>query len=209
MANDQDQSVLDRATQDNGTADVLDVHHDDANHPQGSSTGGAAGDDTGTTAIPFDDAKYLTATTLASGALFNADQGIENGPAMTGNITLTPANGEDGNGATYRVAAWKAPSQTDGKVYLQLTIGDRNQHHYLGRLFVNEDKLFPNSPDYSGWITLLPLTPGIKEEYPEGAWDEAPQLRVTGFKKRSAAGKARIQLVIAPQEVQPGELNFG
>jgi hypothetical protein len=204
MSELQDNTLADRDHTE--TFISRDTGADTGTNSQAGNGNGQAADGAG--AIPFDETLYLGPTTRATGALFNADQTIENGPAMTGEITLTLPKGEEGEGKTYRVAAWKQPSQTDGKIYLTLNIGDRNEYHYLGKMFVNEEPQYESSPHYNGFITLLPLTPGIKEEYPADAWDEAKTLRISGFRKRSAGGNPRIQLVIAPAEVDPSELNF-
>lgn len=141
----------------------------------------------------------LPSELVTTGALFNikTEDRIENGPIMSGSIEVQDE--------TMPVSGFHQIAES-GLVYLGLSFGAENNTHYFGKLFRNENKRSVNAPDYTGYIALLPCTE--KNQYTNEEWDNAPQLRVSGWRKRSADGTARIALSIAPSEVKEDELAF-
>lgn len=122
----------------------------------------------------------LNAETKAKGALFTvkAEDRKENGPIMTGNFEL-----EEGKIA---IAAFLKTAKETGKQYLNLKVGNKNDQPLYGRLFRVEEKKGEKSPDYTGYVAL-------------GSDEEAPELRVAGWKTKSKDGNTSyISLVIEP-----------
>jgi hypothetical protein len=154
---------------------------------------------------------FLTPSTKAQGALFNvpvADQ-KDNGPVMTGSIEvesqkilvsgfLKTANSTGNNYLSLALAAPLPENYTDA---------DReNQLRYYGKLFRQAEKRSTSSPDYTGFITVLPCT--SPQQYSDDQWDAAPNLQVWGWRRRNADGSSRIALSLAPREVAADEVNF-
>ena len=133
-----------------------------------------------------------------TGALFNivAEERIENGPIMSGSIDI----GND----KMPMSGFKAVAES-GLEYLALSLGGAENTHYYGKLFRNE-KLNNFSPDYTGFITVLPCV--MAKEHSDEVWENAPVLRITAKRVRNADGGARIALTIAPAKVDAEELEF-
>ena len=133
----------------------------------------------------------------ADGALFNVTERVENGPIMTGSFDLgqvrVPLSG------FLRVAE-------SGREYLSLSLGSEGGVHYYGKLFRVTDKKYANSPDYTGFVTLLACTE--PDEYTDDQWESADKLQVFGRRRRSTDGNARIALTLVSSEVQPEETAF-
>lgn len=155
--------------------------------------------------------EFLSPSTKAQGALFNVapEEQKENGPVMTGSIEI--------NGQKALVSGFLKTATSNGNNYLSLALAmplpeghtdaDREgQLRYYGKFFRQEEKRSTQSPDYTGFITLLPCT--SPNQYSDEQWDSAATLQVWGWRRRNADGKSRIALSIAPREVQPDELNF-
>lgn len=122
----------------------------------------------------------LNADTKAKGALFTvkANDRKDNGPTMTGNFEV--------NSSKISVAAFLKVSKESGKDYLNLKIGEKEGPSFYGKLFRNTEKKAEKSPDYTGYVEL-------------GTGNDAPQLRIAGWKAKSRDQKTSyISLEIAP-----------
>ncbi len=131
----------------------------------------------------------LTIETKANGALFNTEpEGRNpNGPVMTGTLDVADQK--------VRVAAFLKAAKESGKNYLSIKIGDERKQEpiFHGKLFASEDKRGEKSPDYTGYISLE-------------ASDDAPHLRIAGWKKVDRNGKPFISIeVAAPRKVSSDE----
>jgi len=130
-------------------------------------------------------------TARYNGALFNIPEEdiVDNGPLMSGSVTVDEVR--------IPLSAFFAQSKETGTEYMNLSLGSKDGVHYHGRLFRNTSKKSPRSPDYTGFVTLLAVPPGVK--FSDEEWDEAVRLQVFGRKVRNADNSVRIELNIAPQ----------
>lgn len=135
----------------------------------------------------------LTETSRTTAVLFPVDEehARENGPLFTGSIKL--------DGESVPLSAFLKDAKESDKRYLDLSVGAKGQVHYSGRLFRNEEKKTAKSPDYSGYLVVLPLSPDVRDEYSQEEWDEAPRLNVYGRRVRNADNSVRIALDVVPQ----------
>lgn len=136
----------------------------------------------------------LTEATRTTAALFPVDEdhARENGPLFTGSIKL------EGESVPLSAFLKEAKNGSDTR-YLDLSIGAKGQVHYSGRLFRNEKKKTTKSPDYTGYLVVLPMNPGVQNEYTEDEWEAAPRLTVFGRRTRNADNSVRIALDVLPQ----------
>lgn len=135
----------------------------------------------------------LNETTRTTAVLFPVDEehARENGPIFSGSIKL--------DGVSVPLSAFLKDAKGSEKRFLDLSIGAKGQVHYSGRLFRNEEKKTAKSPDYSGYLVVLPLSPGMQDEYEEEDWKQAPRLIVYGRRVRNADSSVRIALDVLPQ----------
>jgi hypothetical protein len=87
---------------------------------------------------------------------------------------------------------------------------DAERVKYTGKLW-NERKKEGGkrsaiAPDYTGYITVLPVTQ--KGQYSGEQWDEAPRLQVVGYLRRNANSTARVELRFHAQHVSDHEMAF-
>ena len=139
----------------------------------------------------------LTPTLHATGALFNIDERTDNGPLMSGSFS-------DEHGKTIPVSAFLETVEETSAQYLSLSLGSKGKTHFYGKLFRNGAK--GGSPDYSGFLIVLGCDQA--DQHDADAWEQAPRLQVCGWRRRSASGKARIALTVAPKVVADDELSF-
>ncbi|MEM5371037.1 hypothetical protein V4C53_34065 [Paraburkholderia azotifigens] len=149
----------------------------------------------------------LTETTRTTAALFpvDADHARANGPMFTGSIKL--------EGVSVPLSAFLKEARNGSDTqFLDLSVGAKGQVHFSGRLFRSETKKTEKSPDYTGYLTVLPLRPGVENEYTEDDWKAAPRLTVFGRRKRNADNSVRIALDVVPQrstaEISEEEVGF-
>lgn len=155
--------------------------------------------------------EFLSTKTKAKGALFNVEKSDikENGPIMTGSIEIAEQK--------IMLSGFLRTSSTTGTNYLSLALSaplpegytdadKESQLRYYGKLFRQVEKRSMTSPDYTGFISVLPCT--SQNQYTNEEWDDAATLQVWGWRKRSADGTSRISLSIAPREVADEEVNF-
>lgn len=130
------------------------------------------------------------------GALFNIeeDDRTENGPLMSGSITLT----ENDPKSRVPLSAFLATADTTGTEYLNLSLGGKDGVHYYGRLFRQVERRSDKSPDYSGFIYLLAVEPGAPKPTNE-QWDKADRLQVYGRRVKNLNEGSRIALDVVPQ----------
>jgi hypothetical protein len=135
----------------------------------------------------------LTETSRTTAVLFPVDEehSRENGPTFTGSIKL--------DGVSVPMSAFLKEAKGSEKRFLDLSVGAKGQVHYSGRLFRNEEKKTARSPDYSGYLVVLPLSPDVRDEHSQEEWDEAPRLIVYGRRVRNADNSVRIALDVVPQ----------
>lgn len=135
----------------------------------------------------------LNETTRTTAVLFPVDEehARENGPIYSGSIKL--------DGVSVPLSAFLKDAKGSDKRFLDLSIGAKGQVHYSGRLFRNEEKKTAKSPDYSGYLVVLPLSPDMQDEYEEEDWKQAPRLIVYGRRVRNADSSVRIALDVLPQ----------
>ena len=135
----------------------------------------------------------LTEATRTTAVLFPVDEqhARENGPIFTGSIKL------EGESVPLSAFLKEAKNGTDTR-YLDLSIGAKGQVHYSGRLFRNEKKA-AKSPDYTGYLVVLPMNPDVKNEHSDNEWEAAPRLTVFGRRARNADNSVRIALDVLPQ----------
>lgn len=124
----------------------------------------------------------LTETTEAKGALFTLKPETRrvNGPVMTGIFEIDAERIE--------IAAFKRISRGTNLEFLNLRIGKSGTEAkpLYGKLFRNDQKKSEKSPDYSGYVDL-------------GSDENAPQLRIAGWRTRSNDGKTLyISLDLSP-----------
>ncbi|MEX3557294.1 MAG: hypothetical protein VB135_02330, partial [Burkholderia sp.] len=55
------------------------------------------------------------------------------------------------------------------------------------------------SPDYTGYLVVLAMNPGVKNEHTEEDWEAAPRLTVFGRRVRNADNSVRIALDVLPK----------
>lgn len=141
----------------------------------------------------------VTTRLRATGALFNIerDQRKETGPIMSGSI-------RDDRGITIPVSLFPEVAES-AEIYASLALGGKDRTRYYGKLFHSQIEA-GNGPAYSGYIVVLPVT--SKDQYSAEQWDKAERLQICGWRRRSADGKARISLQIAPRFVDSAELAF-
>lgn len=144
----------------------------------------------------------ITPVTLLQGAIFPARNMAErspNAPEMTGTLQI------DDLSLRVPVAGFVTTAKETGELYYRLSVGFKNGVHYYGRLFATSEKRHPNSPDYFGFISLLPVS--RQNQYSPEEWDAAPTLRIRGYRRRNASdNRARIQILGAPVKVGADEL---
>lgn len=152
--------------------------------------------------------EFICNNTKAKGALFNVDEVKENGPVMTGSMEIA--------GVKYPLSGFIKIAESQLR-YMSLSVTSplpsdytdddiANQVHYYGKLFRQENKRYHSSPDYTGFLTVLPCTGSAKHE--NDVWADAPTLQISGWKKRSADTSSRISLLVAPVHVADDELNY-
>jgi hypothetical protein len=142
----------------------------------------------------------ITQSLHASGALFNIEpeRRKDNGPIMSGTLRAD-------SGVAVPVSLFREQAEDTGLIYASLAIGGKAKTKFYGKLFHTENE--PGSgPMYSGFIVVLPVD--RPEQHSAEAWANAPGLQVCGWRRRSADGKARISLSIAPRSVDQKELAF-
>jgi hypothetical protein len=151
----------------------------------------------------------LTPNTKTKGVLFviPEEDRKENGPVLSGNF----ANGDK----TVGLSAFLDMSEETGRRFYNLSLGDKDGTHWYGRLFRNENKKSDKSPDYSGFMIVLPVEAPVADEsgkakakakakpqYTPEDWEQAPKLTVFGRRVRSADNSARIVLDVLPVRSQ-------
>lgn len=147
----------------------------------------------------------LEKTGKYQGALFNIKEEdlVEGGPIMSGSIEV--------NNVRVSLSAFLEESANTGTKYLNLSLGSKGGVHYYGRLFRQAEKRSERSPDYSGFILLLPAEPGAPK-YTNEQWDKAERLQVYGRRVKNLSEGSRISLDVVPQRsrepVAEGELSF-
>lgn len=142
----------------------------------------------------------LTEQSKATGALFNIQESdrSENGPIMSGSLEI--------DGAKVPLCGFLKQATQSETQYLGLSLGEEGGIHYYGKLFRVTEKKSANAPDYTGFITVLACTK--KDEHSAEKWEEAPTLKVAGWRKRNGDGSGRIYLVVSSREVSGAELAF-
>jgi hypothetical protein len=137
----------------------------------------------------------LTETSRTTGVLFpvSEDRAVENGPTFTGSVKL--------DGVSVPLSAFLKAARDSDKRFLDLSVGAKGQAHFSGRLFRTEEKKTAKSPDYSGYLVVLPLSPGMTDEYSQEEWDAAARLIVYGRRMRNADNSVRIALDILPKRL--------
>ena len=135
----------------------------------------------------------LTETSRTTAVLFPVDEehARENGPTFTGSIKL--------DGVSVPLSAFLKEAKGSDKRVLDLSVGAKGQVHNSGRLFRNEEKKTARSPDYSGYLVVLLLSPDVRDEHSQEEWDGAPRLIVYGRRVRNADNSVRIALDVVPQ----------
>src|SRR5260370_30354421 len=118
----------------------------------------------------------LTATSRTTGVLFPVDEdhAVENGPLFTGSVKL--------DSVAVPLSAFLKDAKESDKKFLDLSMGAKGQVHFSGRLFRNEEKKTSKSPDYFGYLVVLPLTPGVRDEDLQGELGAAPPFFVYGLR---------------------------
>ena len=134
----------------------------------------------------------LNAAIKTTAVLFpvSDDRRTENGPLFSGSIKL-----ED---TQIPLAAFLKDAESGESQFLDLAVGARGQQHFSGRLFRSTEKKNAKSPDYTGYLIVLPMTPDVRNEYTKEEWEAAPRLKVYGRRMRNADNSPRISLDIAP-----------
>ena len=140
----------------------------------------------------------LTSRSTASAVLFDIKERVENGPLMSGSVEV--------DSVKVSLSAFLEQAKASNVNYLNLSIGDKDQARYSGKLFRNKQKNSDNAPDYSGFITVLRVNQ--PEQYTADEWDSAPQLKIVAWRRRSTDGTGRIQMNIMPAEVADGDIAF-
>jgi hypothetical protein len=153
----------------------------------------------------------LTPTTRATVVLFNFEGRAdgtprrENDAVMTGSADFDVLVGNEVQSVQVPVSAFLKEAATTNRKYLSLSMGVAGGTHYNGKLFNNKDAADrkPDSPEYSGFITVLPVftnADGSTTRYSEAEWDDAPVVQLYG-KAVWAAGKdlAYIKLDLVPR----------
>jgi hypothetical protein len=142
----------------------------------------------------------LTERTLATGALFKIDdeKRSSNGPLMSGSLQI--------DGQDIPLSAFLKVGKESETEYLSLSLGQEGGIHYYGKLFRVENPKGANAPHYTGFMTVLACSDA--NNYSNEDWDEAPTLKVCGWRKRSANGTGRIHLTVSSTIVDADELGF-
>lgn len=140
----------------------------------------------------------MTERTTATAVLFDIKERVDNGPLMSGSVEV--------DGVKVSLSAFLEQAKSSNVNYLNLSIGDKDQARYSGKLFRNKQKNSANAPDYSGFITVLRVDQ--PKQYTGEEWDNAPQLKIVGWRRRSTDGTGRIQMNIMPAEVKDGDIAF-
>lgn len=143
----------------------------------------------------------LTDRSKAQGALFNIAEPTENGPLMSGSLDL-------GGGKRVPLCGFLKQAKESDMQYLGLSLGEENGVHYYGKLFRQDgEKKGHNAPDYTGFLTVLAVEPGA-DPHTNDEWDNAPTLKVCGWRRRNAEGGARIALVVSSNIVDQNETAY-
>ena len=146
---------------------------------------------------------FLSELQVTTGALFNNNPGDSgepdaSKPIMSGSITVN-------ENRRVSMSIWRkvAPS---GLIYCDVSIGDEGRSRYYGRMFTTGASERPAAPHYNGYVKLLPVE--RSDQYTVEEWDAAPTMSLTGWRRRSADGSARIHVVLSLPEVADNELLF-
>jgi hypothetical protein len=134
----------------------------------------------------------------SSAVLFVVEDRSEDGPVYSGSIEIS--------GVKVPMSGFLKQAQESGKDYLNLTIGDKNQAHYYGVLFKNRRIQENLNQSYSGNIKVLRVEGGTT--YTPEQWDNAPTLKLSGLRVRSANGGVRINIAVNPTLVDDDEMPF-
>ena len=135
---------------------------------------------------------------MSSAVLFIVEDRKPDGPVYSGSIEIS--------GVKVPMSGFVKMAQESGKDYLNLTIGDKDQAHYYGVLFKNRRTHENQNQTYSGNIKVLRVEAGVKFSAVE--WDNAPTLKLSGLRVRSANGGARINIAVNPTLVDDDEMPF-
>lgn len=135
---------------------------------------------------------------VSSAVLFVVEDRKEDGPVYSGSIEIS--------GVKVPMSGFLKQAQESGKDYLNLTIGDKDQAHYYGVLFKNRRIQENLNQTYSGNIKVLRVEGGTT--YTPEEWDNAPTLKLSGLRVRSANGGARINIALNPTLVGDEEMPF-
>lgn len=161
-------------------------------------------------------AEFLNAKSRGKFVLFGItdEDRKENGPIMGGSVEV---EGYETGDKKPLVSGFEKFAKTEGnRRYLGLSLTaplaegapeDAPRVHYYGKMFRNEARRNLNSPEYSGFITVLPCQ--AEGQYTNEEWDDAPVLQFVGWKRRNASdGKARIECNFHPSIVGDDEVPF-
>jgi hypothetical protein len=156
----------------------------------------------------------LTHDLKTTGVLFIIDEEklSENGPIYSGSVNIGDKR--------VSLSAFLKQSKTNGMRYLDLSLGEKGEVHFSGRLFRNEKRKSDKSPQYTGFFTILPLTPKPlvapvaqgsgkrnaksapaepQQQYTTEDWDNAPQLSIFANWMQNSDGQGkRMVLDIVP-----------
>lgn len=174
------------------------------NRAAAEASDSAAGDTTGAGATKSNVARVpvqtpqLSETLVSSAVLFVVEDRKEDGPVYSGSIEIS--------GVKVPMSGFLKQAQESGKDYLNLTIGDKDQAHYYGVLFKNRRLQDNLNQTYSGNIKVLRVEGGTT--YTPEEWDNAPTLKLSGLRVRSANGGARINIAVNPTLVCDEEMPF-
>jgi hypothetical protein len=140
----------------------------------------------------------LSEKLVSSAVLFVVEDRKPDGPVNSGSI--------DVNNVKVPMSGFLKQAMETGKDYLNLTIGDKDQAHYYGVLFKNRRTNENQNQTYSGNIKVLRVEPG--QRFTPEEWENAPTLKLSGMRVRSANGGVRISLNVNPSIVGDDELAF-
>lgn len=142
----------------------------------------------------------LTERTIATGALFKIedDRRTANGPLMSGSVTIDRQD--------VPLSAFLKRAEKSDLEYLSLSLGEEGGIHYYGKLFRVDEPKGANAPHYTGFMTILQCDENTQHTNED--WENAPTLKVCGWRKRNANGTARIHLTLSSRVVDADEIGF-